>query len=418
MNPARFFKSNAAWALTDQIGVSACNFLSTLVVAKYLSLEGFSAFGLSLTVTLFVSALHRSYLTQPMSILGIAESREALAERFKAVLLLQLMAWPAVLLGLVLLGSRYFPSLGVSLACAFSIAMFLLQESVRRLFFTLSEIRSATAIDVVAYGGQLGLILLVGATGHLSVEGALLLMGLSFLSSFTLGLALLPSDLRSKQRLPMSRLSGFASAHWVHSRWIALSQLFMFGSYMFVPFQIAEFGQAIWVAQYNATSSVLNVLNIIRQTIGNYLPTLAAKKFHADGLRGLERMLNKVAMQMVLGAVVVIVGLLLTGDFLVHLLYGDRFKEAASILPIASVGPLIGMLSFVSQAGAMVLGKTEHIFYSYVGGAVVSFIAAPFMIPHFGLPGAVWVANMGIIVPTVWHWVEFKGNCRVLRSGI
>lgn len=406
------WRSDAFWALLDQVVVSACTFLVTLVVARLVSLEAFSAFGLSITVTLFASAMHRSYLTQPLSVLGVREQALALAARFKAVVVLHVLAWPVVAGALALVGSRYFPGVSFTLAVLAYILAYLLQEAVRRLCFTTGQLRLALMMDVIAYGGYLVSLIAVGWWRGATVEEALSIGSALFALSCLWGVFNTDVVYWRGPWPGRAHVLAFAAEHWQNSKWVCFSQVFMFGSFMLVPFQIAEFGSLLWVAQYNACNAILNVLNILRQTMGNYLPIVAARVYHEQGFEAFEKTMNKLSMAVLAGSGLIVLMLVALADLLVMLLYGERYRATAEILPLASIGPLVAMVSFVTQAGGLALGKTEHIFYSYVGGMVCSVGLAPWLIPQFGLDGAVWVANVGYIVPTVWHWLVFKRDCR------
>lgn len=417
MNAGFSSRAKVVWALLDQVLVSGCTFLVTLIVARTVSVAEFSAYGLSVTVCLFISAMHRSYLTQPMSILGVAEDAEELGRRFKAVWLLHLIAWPIVLSVLLLVGWRYFPHLGFSVAAFFFIAAYLMQELVRRMFFTTGRHVEVAWMDGLAYGGQVVAVGVAGFVFHAGVTAALLAGACTFMLGAALGWTLLDPAHRKAPLPAWHEVLGFAKAHWVSSRWICFSQVFMFGSVMVVPFQIAEFGNVIWLAQYNAMTSILNVLNILRQAMGNYLPIWVARVYHERGLRAFDQMMNRMSMAVLGASALVVFALLIVGPWIVHLLYGDRYAQASEVLPIGAIGPLVAMVSFVTHAGGLALGRTEHIFFSYVAGTLVTLSVAPWLIQHHGLLGAAWVANIGFIVPAIWHWWVFKQDChRLLAS--
>lgn len=406
------------WALGDQVLVSASNFVLTLVVARHVSLSAFSAYGLAITLVWFVSAMHRAYLTQPMAIAAVGEASTELGERLKAVLLLQVLGWPLVMGLFAAVAWRYLPSQGVALAAAVFAAAFLLQETMRRVLFVQGRLQRVSALDALAYGGQLVAILAVGAAagGEVTLEAVLLVGALPFAVSAAWAYASLPDEARAVPWPGRDALQRAAASHWAESRWVCFSQVFMFGSFMLVPFQIAEWGKPLWVAQYNAAASILNGLNVIRQALGNHLPIEAARRFKAGGMPAMQRYLAQSASLIMLLAAAIVAVLLGLGPELVGWLFGARFAEAAAVLPHAAVGPLVGMLSLVSQAGGLVIRQTEQIFWSYVAGTVVSFALAPWLIPTFGLLGAVWVSNIGVLVPTLWHLLAFRRQVGAMRQ--
>lgn len=413
---ARLSRSPVVWALGDQVLVSACNFALTLVVARLVSLADFSAYGLAVTLVWFVSALHRAYLTQPMAIDAVGDDAARVGARLKAVLMLQVLGWPLIGVLFALVAVRYLPSQAMALAATVFAASFLLQETLRRLLFAQRRMRLISGLDGLAYGGQL--LISAGAGlmhgGTLPVAWVMWLAALPFLLSAALAYRSLPLAMRETVWPARAALRETAREHWAESRWVCFSQVFMFGSFMLVPFQIAEWGKPLWVAQYNAAGSILNGLNIVRQALGNHLPIETARRFKDGGAVAMRAYLGRSAWT-ILGLAALIVGVLVgLGEWLVMVLFGARFQEAAAVLPHAAVGPLIGMLSLVSQSGGLVIRQTEHIFWSYVAGTIVSFALAPWWIPAFGLLGAVWVSNMGVIVPTVWHLLVFRRQVRAL----
>lgn len=406
----RLSRSPVVWALGDQVLVSGGTFLLTLVVARHVSLSDFAAYGLCMTMVLFASAMHRAYLTQPMALELVGSDPADGGERLKAVLALQALAWPLVYGVFGLMALRYLPSQAVALAATGLCASFLLQETVRRVLFAQGLMQRVTLMDGLAYGGQLLAVLAVGhlVQGPAPVTWVLMAASVPFLVSAMVAYASLSAEMRAARWHGRAGLRAAATQHWRESRWICFSQIFMFGSFMLVPFQIAEWGKPIWVAQYNATASILNGLNVIRQALGNHLPIEAARQFKTGGATALQRHLGRAAWAVLALAGLIVLVLVLGGDLLVTGLFGARFQEAAAVLPHAAFGPLVGMLSLVSQAGGLAIGRTEQIFWSYVAGTIASFALAPWLIPSFGLLGAVWVSNVGVLVPTLWHVVVFR----------
>ena len=418
MNWVRLLRSPAIWALGDQVLVSAGNFTMTLLVARCVTLDDFSAFGLTTILLWFVSAIHRSYLTQPLAIAAVGESPALWGARLKKVLLLQFLGWPCVALLFMGVALRYLPSMAVAVAASVFTSAFLLQETMRRMLFVLGRMQRVSALDGLAYGGQLMVAAWWGwwVNETAPLASLLLLASVPFFASAWFAYASLPPEARHAVWPDQRGIRRAAAEHWLESRWVCFSQLFMFGSFMLVPFQIAEWGKPIWVAQYNAAGSILNGLNVIRQALGNHLPIEAARQFHEGGAEALQAYLWKSAAWILGLSMLIMVVLVGFGEVLVDLLFGDRFGEAVGLLPHAAVGQFLTMFTLVSQAGALVIRRTEQVFWAYVVGTILSFSLAPVMIPQWGLLGAVWLSNIGVLVPALWHVVAFRRDLRCVAQ--
>ena len=81
--PARF--RPAAWALADQCVVSAANFLTVFIFARYLSATAFGEFAVAQTALLLLTSLQGALLAQPHNVLG-AGLPDARYQRFTAAL--------------------------------------------------------------------------------------------------------------------------------------------------------------------------------------------------------------------------------------------------------------------------------------------------------------------------------------------
>jgi O-antigen/teichoic acid export membrane protein len=398
------------WALGDQALASGVNFVLTLVVARQVTLVDFSAYGLAVTLLWFVGALHRAYLTQPMAIDAVSASDGQVGRQLKEVLLLQVFGWPLVLGMFGAVGWRYFPAGGLVFAASVFAAAFLAQETLRRVLFAMGRLQSTFWLDGVAYGGQLICVWMVGRQwqGNAPVAVLMSVAAVPFGVSAVLAYRHLPADMRAAPWPDRAGAWRAAAAHWQVSKWVCFSQVFMFGSFMLVPFQIAEWGKPLWVAQYNATASILNGLNVMRQALGNHLPIQAAQRLRVGGIAALRSYLLQSAAWIFALSVLVVASLIALGPWMVSVLFGHRFEDAVPLLPHAAVGQLVSMLTLVSQAGGLVIHRTEQIFWAYVLGTVLSFGLAPLLIPSWGLLGAVWVSNVGVLVPAIWHALAFR----------
>lgn len=66
--------SHLNWALADQATVSGANFITGILLARYLGLEEFGRFTLAWMVVLFVNSLQNAVVVAPMMNIGPQQS--------------------------------------------------------------------------------------------------------------------------------------------------------------------------------------------------------------------------------------------------------------------------------------------------------------------------------------------------------
>src|SRR5438552_11552208 len=72
--------SKGAWAVTDQALFAGSNFILNIVLARWLTPDGYGAFGVAFAVFLLLGTLHTSLLTEPMIVFGAGRFRDRAAQ--------------------------------------------------------------------------------------------------------------------------------------------------------------------------------------------------------------------------------------------------------------------------------------------------------------------------------------------------
>ena len=84
--------SHINWALADQTMVSGVNFLTGILLARYLGLEEFGRFTLAWMAVLFVNSLQSGLIVQPMMSIGPKQAEDETSAYYGAVVAQQLAA--------------------------------------------------------------------------------------------------------------------------------------------------------------------------------------------------------------------------------------------------------------------------------------------------------------------------------------
>lgn len=402
--PARSAK---VWALADQACQSATNFLTMVLAARYLSVASFAQFSLAYLAVLFAASFHRTWVTQPMNVLG-AQSPDALPARVSALWRAHAALIPGGVLLVLAVSPLGFAEPWLLLATSAYLALFFLQEMQRRHAYTRFVIRPASTVSLVMGLVQLGGLGLLVAMGERHAAFWMAGLALAQLVGVLLGRVLL----RAEAPLGMQRSAREVLAEQLaHSRWIVASQLVFWGSSQVYPFVVAGLG-ATQTATFNAGMSILNAANVLRMTLANFLPAQASRIRAQQGEAAVCAYARRLLGRLALAGLVAWVALLLLADPLVHLLYGDKFPAAADVLRWLSLGIWASVLSVVLNALALALGSTENIFFSNAVGTVFTLTAGLYLTHRFGLAGAIWSNVVGYLIPALYQFIRLWPRLR------
>lgn len=402
----------ASWALLDQAVVSATNFLSGILIARSLDASGLAVYSLAVTTIFGLFTIHRALIAQPLNILGVQESIERRWGRFENMVQVQWRVLPLTALMLAAVGVLFFPRWGVISGAMVYVSLFCLQELMRRYHYTAGQIRQALPGDVLAYWGQLAILGIAWQVQALTVDRVLWLMSMPL----ALATAWMYWHIRRCNHVqasaetpgPVTELVG----HWEHAKWVVLSQLVWIGATQIIPFQLSLFAQAGDVASFYAVSTLLNGLNVIRLTMGNYLPTRAAAILSADGKLALRRYLFRVSLMVLAFSAVVWLFTLAFGDWAIALIFSGKYQHAGQVLPALAAVNLLALLALVAAAGAQILGVSKVMFTSNLLAMALCLAVGPWAVSQAGLWGAVLISAIGLLLPTVMQGIRVSQALR------
>lgn len=410
-----WLRQSAHWALLDQAIVSAGNFLIGVLMARSLDAHEFAHYALAASTIFALTSIHRSLIAQPMNILGAQESLERRYLRYSNMLQAQRWILPGMALLTGLVGVAYFPEWALVGGTMLFLVLVCLQDIVRRYHYTNGNIHRAVPGDALAYGGQ---ILVLGV---LWLEDAMSVGDIFWVLSIPMAAAAWFAHREIRRAHPMARAPGSAQQatpagdlrqHWHNAKWVAMSQAVWIGAGQLVPFQLSMFGSMHDVAVYQAANTVINVLNLFRQAMGNYLPGKAATIFAAGGRPALATYLLQVTLLCGLASVVGFVGFYLAGDLMVDLFFGGKYQVAKSVIPALAAVHLLAMASLILAAGAQVMGTSRVMFTSNAVTMVITLALGPLLIGEAGLWGGIATVAIGLLLPVLVQAVQLIRQLR------
>ncbi len=402
--------SGAGWALADQCVVSAANFITIYLFARYLDAPVFGAYMLAYTGLLLMTNLQGALVVQPHNVLAAGLPHTEYRRFTGALAVLQALYCVAAAtalgaVGWLLTGTVAPAAGGILLALAAAAVPWMGQEFVRRVLYTRGQARAAAVNDFITYGLQLfGAVVLVQMAGPRATPGsALSVLGLSSVAGVLVGLWQLREHVSFVQARA-SILRAWSEA-WEFGRWLtAQNGLAWFGAQGH-SWVVALLLGAEQVGVYRAATHLVNVMNPVLQAAFSYLPSRGSLAYHAGGATGLSRWVKTTSLVLLLALLPFSAVLVGFPDAVLRLAYGEKFAGTSLplILALAALGQLVGFAKYPFDLGLLALRSTKSIFYAYLVPVVLLLtvgVALVYFLGIVGVPISGLVINTALLVAT------------------
>lgn len=385
----RLSKGKELSALCDQALVSGANFATNVILARVLGIREFGVFALSWMAVLFVYSLQWAFIVSPMMSVGPKQEEHNRPFYYGAVVIQELVFAAVSVAGMLIvlrISALHFPQWniqGLGLPLSFAAFAYLLQDFVRRYFFSTGRSKFALLSDAISYLTQIPIILLLSHRANFSSSQALWIIGATSLVSFLAGwMWFEPVKFR------VSELREVTLRHWKISRWLAPSAFMQWSSgNLFLVAAPVYYGAAA-AAVLRASQNIVAVAHIWFLGLENVVPTEAARRMHAQGLDAAFNYIKQIVFRwglITLGFVSIVS---LRPDLWLRLVYGSKYAGYGHILQLYALIYLMTFFAGPLRAGLQALEYTAPIFWSYSAMTVFSLaFAAPFA-QWFGLTGA------------------------------
>ncbi|MGC9157421.1 MAG: lipopolysaccharide biosynthesis protein [Terracidiphilus sp.] len=377
-----------AGALSDQAVVSGTNFLTSVMLARFMGLREFGVFALAWMSVLFVNSLQGALVIAPMMSIGPKQEEKDRPSYYGAVvfqeLILVTLCFVLVFAALRISGHffRHADLRSLALPLAVSAFAYQAQDFVRRYLFTTRRSRRALADDALSYLTQLPLLLLLHRAGELTSATALWVMaGTSLLGLLPAWFWLEPVEFR------WSEIGSITRRHWNFSRWLTGSALLQWTSgNLFILAAPVYYGAAA-AGVLKAAQNLMGATHIWFQGLDNVVPVESARRLRSGGPASMLAYIRSILLKW--GGLTLFFALVMAAapGFWLRLVYGPAMAQYGSILRLYALLYVIVFTGGPLRAGLRALEYTAPVFWSYLAmtGFAVAF-AAP-MAKGLGLNG-------------------------------
>ena len=393
------------WALADQAMVSGVNFITGILLARFLGIEEFGRFTLAWMAVLFVNSIQHALINSPMMSIGPKQSKAGMPSYYGAVFVQQAVFSGAVfvlLLAGVTLSAKVFPEWQVSgfaLPLAATALGFQFQDFLRRYFFTRERPAAAFASDAVRYLGQLALLvwLFIAFREVMDTANVLWVITLTAVIATTFS-----SFFVERIRWDKVVLRTTTLRHWRFSSWLGASALLEWASgNLFIIAAGALLGP-IAVGALKAAQNLMGITHILFMGLENVVPVRAAWHLKQGGKKALSQYVRQVAILGGLATMAIAVTAAIAPEFWLGLVFGDEYREYGFILQWYAAIYVVIFLNLPLRSALRALESTRPIFLAYLWAGIFSILGVYSMITLLGLTGVVGgIAIVNVILVLV-----------------
>ena len=405
----------ANWTLADQSVVSGSNFITGILLARFLGPEAFGLFVLLQSVLLYVNSFPGSLLFLPMMSaapqLADAERQQYLQGVFALQLMLSLgLAAITGVLALFADALFGFDGLRPSVIMALIAALigFQLQDWQRRYYFVQEHTRAACFNDIISYGGQTVLLLLAGVSNHLNVANAFSIIAATSFIAFIVGYSsdrLAPIFVHARSVLIDGWRTGRDYFVAWQFQWLGSQGVFMVGAGV-----VGTQG----VGGVRATQSMVGPITIMFQAMENFVPIKAARHYSTAGMPGLLNFLWRITL---LGTLLLVPLLLLVCLFarpLIHLLYGEQYLAFATLIYWQAAYIVIQFYQRISFFFLRTVKATSIVLRCGILMAVFSLAVAAFSVHRYQELGLIMATLSGTSIALIYSLIAARKLSRDL----
>jgi O-antigen/teichoic acid export membrane protein len=376
-------------ALGDQALVSGANFITNVILARSLGVTEYGVFALAWMTVLFVNSLQWALVVSPMMSVGPKQATSERPAYFGAVLAQEIAF--AVLSALlvmagVMLSTRFFPRWnvgGLTLPLGFVVLSYLLQDFLRRYFFSVRQSMWALITDAASYLTQLPILLLLAKQSRLTSAKALWIIGLTSVFGFVVGGF-------KFERITMIRssLRDVSLRHWRISRWLLPSAFMQWSAGNLFAVAAPLYYGAAAAGVLRSAQNIVGVAHIWFLGLDNVVPAEAARRMHTEGLDSSFRYIRSILVRWGLVTLAFVICIGVRPDFWLKLVYGSKYASYGYILQLYALLYLMAFFSGPLRAGLQALEYTRPVFWSYLAMTIFSILLAGPSTRLLGLRGA------------------------------
>jgi O-antigen/teichoic acid export membrane protein len=411
---SRFTWGRSAQTIFDQLLVSASNFLTGIILVRGLGLVDFGKFTIGYVLLLLANSIQLSFISSPMITLGsLCAPGDERARFVRGVFGIQVVFCAVAAAATVAVAITYMAidhsgvTGGFVLPFAASVAAFLMQDWLRRYYFTVGKAAASIWNDALSYVGQVIVLFVLWASHLLTINSAFWTIAATSGLAFLAGAAFerLGTD-REQARDAWRRTRGLSVDLGIANQlqWLVYQGAILIGAGVAGPRAAGG---------VRATQNVIGPVNVAFQAMENIVPIRAAEEMRRGGIQKAAGFLFRfgavgfIALLLIFSA-----ASLVSGRFLAFF-YGRELRLYAAVLNLQMLYFLLAwpirQLTFLLRT----IENTRPVLLASVVAAVMSLSLVYPLVRAYGALGIVMAAvggQIGNLVYLVVAWTRVSSS--------
>ncbi len=407
----------AGWAMLDQAVVSASNFVTMFLLARYMDVAAFGIFVLAYTGLRLATSFQHTVITEPHNSLAAKLSGREYRSFTSTLSLIQIVFALGWFVLLAVAGGVCYalarPEYGfVAIVLGTMLIPWMGQEFVRRILYTKHDSKSATINDTVSYGAQAGaVVLFVQHFNEPTVLHGLMAYGLSSLIATLLGVWQIRDHLLFERSVfDRARIEEIVSRTWEFGKWLTGGNLVKWFGDNGNTWMVGALLGAAPLGALQAAAQIAKLLNPIIQAVTAYLPSVASSIMARKGKEGLRDLLRKLMVWLAIPFSVVTVGVMLAAEPLLKLAYGDKFLNQGLewIVVLAALTYILSLIKAFLRIVFMAMEISRPLFISSVLSSFLLATSGIALIYSIGIWGAPLSSGLMSLVTIGYFWMVYR----------
>lgn len=402
-----------AWPLADQVLVSSVNFAMMVLLARSMSQRAFGEFALVYSALLIANGFQSTLITQPHNVLAVGKTGSDYRRYTGSTAVTQLVvAAIAGCIALIAGGVAHaigWQSAPLLFVLAPSIVAWQLQEFVRRVLYTERRVAAALVNDVISYGGQGLAILFLWRRHGLTPVTALAAM------AATSALAAAYGAFQLRGSIARAFDPQAARDNWHFGKWLAGGEILriLSSAEMYQYLAAGMLGTAA-TATLKSAQIIFGPSRLLAFSLGNVLPVSFAHSL-LESRERLDMELKRVQLLAAIPLALYCSAVAFYAGPLLHLLYGEKYAGASTVLSLYAVAAFLGYLSIIVSAALQALRVTRSVFRAYSYTSVIAVSCGWLFIKALGVNGVLVGMIVTSLVVNLVFWRAYRRS-RAVRG--